>query len=229
MNKNSDKNHNEDYNKKKRVTISVLSALALCLAACLVWYMGTMGRTELPVMEREIPETEVSAAVPEIEGDGIRESENGPESGNETEPRLETEEPETLEAEPGENGVNELENGTEAEESPVEESSGGEVPAVPETPSERTDGNPQTPEEALPPSEPPTGTESSVAVENPDESGNCQPEHTPPQENQPQGGDVNPNGAVYVPGFGYIEYSGPNEQEDSYTDGDWEKQIGTMQ
>ena len=59
--------------------------------------------------------------------------------------------------------------------------------------------------------------------------GSCQPEHTKPQENQPQGGDTNPAGAVYVPGFGYIENSGPNEQGTSHTDGDWNKQIGTMQ
>ena len=52
---------------------------------------------------------------------------------------------------------------------------------------------------------------------------------TQPQEDQPQGGDTNPAGAVYVPGFGYIESSGPNEQGTSHTDGDWDRQIGTMQ
>ena len=202
---------NKNYNKKKRITISILSLFAMCLAACLIWYIGTMGNEELPVVEPEVPETEVLVTVPEIENEGT------------AEPKKE-EEPQGT----GETAEMETEVKTETGELPTEESS-EEVPMVPDTQPARSDGNPRTPEEAVPPSEPPADAESSAAVENPDESGNCQPEHTPPQENQPQGGDTNPEGAVYVPGFGYIENSGPNEQEKSYTDGDWDKQIGTMQ
>ena len=98
-----------------------------------------------------------------------------------------------------------------------------------ETQPVRTDGKPQSPKDAVPPAAPPAETDGSAAVENPDGDGSCQPEHTKPQENQPQGGDTNPEGAVYVPGFGYIENSGSNEQGTSHTDGDWNKQIGTMQ
>ncbi len=202
---------NKNYNKKKRITISILSLFAMCLAACLIWYIGTMGKEELPVAEPEVPETEVLVTVPEIENEGTAKSEK-------------EEEPQGT----GETEETETEVKTETGELPTEESS-EEVPMVPDTQPAHSDGNPRTPEEALPPSEPPVDAESSAAVENPDESGNCQPEHTPPQENQPQGGDTNPERAVYVPGFGYIENSGPNEQENSYTDGDWDKQIGTMQ
>jgi len=37
-----------------------------------------------------------------------------------------------------------------------------------------------------------------------------------------------PNNAVYVPGFGWIESSGPNDVQESGSDGDWDKQIGNM-
>ncbi len=196
---------NKNYNKKKHITIITLSVLAVCLAVILFWYVGTMETMQEP-------ETEVLENVPEIDVDSSIELEK-------EEPKPEIKEAETEESE----------TKAETEESPVEESSSEEVPIVSETPPTRSDGNPQTPEEALPPTDPPVDTESSAAVENPDENGNCQPEHIPPQESQPQGGDINPEGAVYVPGFGYIENSGPNEQENSYTDGDWDKQIGTMQ
>lgn len=38
-----------------------------------------------------------------------------------------------------------------------------------------------------------------------------QPEHT-----SPQGGDVSPEGAVYVPGFGYIEIADPTSRNFEY-------------
>lgn len=50
--------------------------------------------------------------------------------------------------------------------------------------------------------------DSTVPVENPDANGACQPEHTEPAAEQPQGGDTNSSDAVYVPGFGYVEPSG---------------------
>ncbi len=184
---------NKNYKNKKRVTIIILSVLAVCLAAGLVWYVGTMGKAELPLVEPEVPGTETTVTVPEIDTTGTMEPEKEPKS--------------------------EPEQGRE----PAAETGQTETQPV------RTDGKPQSPKDAVPPAAPPAETESTAAVENPDGDGSCQPEHTKPQENQPQGGDTNPAGAVYVPGFGYIESSGPNEQGTSHTDGDWNKQIGTMQ
>ncbi len=208
---------NKNYKNKKRVAIIILSVLAVCLAAGLVWHMGTMGMAELPMVEPEVPETETTVTVPEIDTTGIMEPERETESESEQgrEPAAETGQTETL---------------PETEEPSTEETSGEETVTVSaEAQPVRTDGNPQSPKDAVPPAAPPAEADSAAAVENPDGDGNCQPEHTQPQENQPQGGDTNPAGAVYVPGFGYIESSGPNEQGTSHTDGDWDKQIGTMQ
>lgn len=49
-----------------------------------------------------------------------------------------------------------------------------------------------------------------------------------PKEDAPQGGETNNKGQTYVPGFGWIEDSGPNVESKSDSDGDWDKQIGTM-
>lgn len=208
---------NKNYKNKKRVTIIILSVLAVCLFAGLVWYVGTMGKATLPLVEPEAPGTETTVTVPEIDTTGTVEPEKEPESEPEQgrEPAAETGQTETQ---------------PETEEPSTEETSGEGTATVPaETQPVRTDGKPQSPKDAVPPAAPPAETESTAAVENPDGDGSCQPEHTKPQENQPQGGDTNPAGAVYVPGFGYIENSGPNEQGTSHTDGDWNKQIGTMQ
>lgn len=187
---------NKNYKNKKRIAIIILSILAVCLAVGLVWYVGTMGKAELPLVEPEVPETETTV----IDTTGTIEPEREPEAEAE-ETQMETEE---------------LITG---------ETSGEETATVPaETQPVRTDGKPQSLKDAVPPTAPPAETESTAAVESPDGDGNCQPEHT-----QPQGGDTDPAGAVYVPGFGYIESSGPNRQETSRADGDWDKQIGTMQ
>ena len=208
---------NKNYKNKKRVTIIILSVLAVCLFADLIWYVGTMGKAELPLVEPEAPGTETTVTVLEIDATGTVEPEKEPESGPEQgrEPAAETGQTETQ---------------PETEEPSTEETSGEGTATVPaETQPVRTDGKPQSPKDAVPPTAPPAETDGTAAVENPDGDGSCQPEHTKPQENQPQGGDTNPAGAVYVPGFGYIESSGPNEQGTSHTDGDWNKQIGTMQ
>ena len=208
---------NKNYKNKKRVTIIILSVLAVCLFAGLVWYVGTMGKAELPLVEPEAMEPETTVTVPEIDTTETMEPEKEPESGPEQgrEPAAETGQTETQ---------------PETEEPSTEETSGEGTATVPaETQPVRTDGKPQSPKDAVPPTAPPAETDGTAAVENPDGDGSCQPEHTKPQDNQPQGGDTNPAGAVYVPGFGYIESSGPNEQGTSHTDGDWNKQIGTMQ
>lgn len=45
---------------------------------------------------------------------------------------------------------------------------------------------------------------------------------------EPKAGEQNNSGEVYVPGFGWVEDSGDNKGEQSISDGDWDKQVGTM-
>ena len=67
---------------------------------------------------------------------------------------------------------------------------------------------PKSPSETTQPTEAPMETDK-APVENPDTSGTCQPEHTTQSDtNQPQSGDKNSSGAIYVPGFGWVEDSG---------------------
>ena len=201
----------EKYNKKKYVVISILSFLAVGLAMCLTWYMGTLGKMELPAVKPEILDTEPTISVPEIDIGGIMDTEK--ESGS------------TQVAEG--TGLFGAEDG-ETEETVAEISIVEETITLPETLPFHSEESSEMPKGAEPPSGPPSDAENTAEVENPDRDGVCHPEHTSPQEKQPQGGDTNPAGAVYVPGFGYIESSGSNEQGISHTDGDWNKQIGTM-
>lgn len=178
-----------EYHKKKRITIITLSALAVCLAVGLFWYMGTLGKTQPPAAQTESqPEPEPSVTVPEIK----------PESATQPSPSV----PETA-SEP------ETTSEPEPESSSAAGTVTGDVQAKP------SKGKPKSPAEATPPAEPPKETaESSAPVENPDESGQCQPEHTPqPEPNQPQGGETRSDGAVYVPGFGWVPYEGENTTE----------------
>lgn len=177
-----------EYNKKKRIAIITLSALAVCLAGGLFWYMGTLGNTQPPVVQAESQtEPEQTVTVPEIKPESTQEpSTTAPETTPEPET---TSQPETESSSPA---------GTVT----------GDVQAKP------SEGKPKSPAEATPPAEPPKDTaESSVPVENPDAGGQCQPEHTPePEPDQPQGGETRSDGAVYVPGFGWIEDSGEENQ-----------------
>lgn len=177
-----------EYNKKKRITIIALSAVAVCLAGGLFWYMGTLGNTQPPVSQTESqPVTEPTVTVPEIKPERTEESS--------------TAAPETTTA--PENAA-----GTEPESSAQTGTVTGDVQPKP------SEGKPKTPAEATPPAEPPKDEAvSSAPVENPDAGGQCQPEHTPQQEaDQPQGGETRSDGAVYVPGFGWVEDSGEENQ-----------------
>jgi len=67
--------------------------------------------------------------------------------------------------------------------------------------SKTSDDKPKTPAEATPPATPPAETEGSTS------STTVQPETSTPQS-----GDTNSSGAIYVPGFGWVENSGENSQ-----------------
>ena len=47
-------------------------------------------------------------------------------------------------------------------------------------------------------------------------------------KNEPKAGDQNSSGKVYFPGFGWVEKGEPNQGSKSESDGDWDKQVGTM-
>lgn len=83
-----------------------------------------------------------------------------------------------------------------------------------------TEPKPQVPEEATPPAREPEPQE----VE-PDHEEDVQPTAKP---EEPQGGTTNDQGQVYVPGFGYVE-TGEVVVEPAHSNGDWDKQVGTMQ
>lgn len=200
-----------EYNKKKRIAIVALSAAVVCLAGGLYWYAGTMGNVQTPTALAESrPEPETSIVAPEIKPEGTKEPATAATETTAADETEETKEPATSAA---------LELETNASPTAVMEQAAPKPSA----------GKPKTPEEATPPAEPPK-EDSGIPAENPDENGQFQPEHKPqPETGQPQGVETNAAGEVYVPGFGYVKDSGPNVQEDSYTDGDWNKQIGTMQ
>lgn len=89
-------------------------------------------------------------------------------------------------------------------ETPSEPSQETAAPAVTETPaqSKPSDGKPKSPTEATPPSDPPAET-------NPGSGKN--PNSTQEQK-QPQGGEKRSDGAIYVPGFGWVEDSGEENE-----------------
>ncbi|MCI9438495.1 MAG: hypothetical protein HFH85_15295 [Lachnospiraceae bacterium] len=205
---------NKNYKNKKCAAIIILSVLAVCLAVGLVWYVGRMGKAEFPLEEPEVAKPETAVTVQEADEGATM----GPKAGPGQEPKQET----------GQGAVQEETHSGVAE--PLEgENCGEDGAGLAETEPAGADESRQLPEDAASAEEPPAEADSNAVVEGSDMGGNCQPEQAPPQESQPQGGDANPAGAVYVPGFGYIESSGPNRQETSRAEGDWDKQIGTMQ
>lgn len=73
------------------------------------------------------------------------------------------------------------------------------LPATNETQdqvSKPSDGKPKSPSEAVPPSSPPP----------------ADAPKTEPKQEQPQGGEKRSDGAIYVPGFGWVEDSGEENE-----------------
>ena len=102
----------------------------------------------------------------------------------------------------------------ETSENPVEPSQGTALPADSGTQgqeqSKPSDGKPKSPAEATPPPKLPTENSNN-------QSG----------QSQPQGGEKRTDGAVYVPGFGWVEYEGENSQGMAPNAGTGE-QVGNM-
>lgn len=208
-----------DYNKKKRIAIVILSVLAVCLAACLFWYMGTLGNTEPPVTQAESQtEPETTVAVPETRPEDTAEPmTSAPEMTLEAETASE---PETM---PEPETTPEPETMPEPESASTAGTVTGDVQAKPSA------GKPKTPEQATPPAEPPRETsESSVPVENPDAGGQCQPEHLPqPETGEPKCGEKK-DGQIYVPGFGWVEDHGGGSEVHEAPNAGTGKPVGEM-
>lgn len=88
-----------------------------------------------------------------------------------------------------------------------------------------------SPDEATPPPNPPVDDKNTAPVENPDGDGNCRPEqwevekeessskgestknNEPSKKDDSSKGEPPSEGAIYVPGFGWIEYEGENSYD----------------
>lgn len=106
-------------------------------------------------------------------------------------------------------------------EQTVEPSGGGSEAMVPEG-TEETDREPL--KETAKANQIQDGTK-------PQEVGPAHEGEAPPsaEPQPPAGGTSNGQGQVYVPGFGYVDGNGSVTLEQAHSDGDWDKQVGTMQ
>ncbi|RFZ77813.1 hypothetical protein DS742_16295 [Lacrimispora amygdalina] len=90
-----------------------------------------------------------------------------------------------------------------------------EQPASTETQgqvSKPSDGKPKSPSEAVPPSSPPPANSPK----------------TEPKQEQPQGGEKRSDGAIYVPGFGWIEDSGEENETKTAPNAGTGEPVGDM-
>lgn len=179
----------KQYNKKKQITIIILTVLVLCLTGGLLWYMGAVKKQrEVPAMQDVGQEPENEVVVPEIDQE---------ETGME---ETETDSTEEL---PEQNETEAVKEKTEEQKEESEETAG-------ETDVQQEDsgGRTKSPSEAVPPSDPPANPEEPVAVQNPDENGVCQPDPVPqPETGAPANGEKR-DGKIYIDGFGWIEDQG---------------------
>lgn len=194
----------KNYNLKKKAVIITLSLLAVCLAGGLFYYINTTGKQPQEIAMENISPTQPEVAVPEIET-SAEDTQSSDEDISVVIPSLEA-----------------------TEETPYEESEAVVESSAHETKTQEkqkpSDGKPKSPEQATPPAEPPTASETVPLIEETEDKTQSPTEPIP----QPENNTGSPN-AVYVPGFGYVEPSGAVEGSTSHTDGDWNKQIGEMQ
>lgn len=191
----------EKMNRKKLITAG-LAVLIVCLIMAVFYSARPEAGMENVATEATTELVMETIAVPEITMAETTAEAETEETMKETETAVE----ETLEA--------------TAEDS--------ESPVMPETrpvkttkASVKTEPKPQVPEEATQPAREPEPQE----VEPNHEEGE-QPTARPEEL---QGGTTNDQGQVYVPGFGYVETGGGVTEMPAHSDGDWNKQIGTMQ
>lgn len=190
----------EMMNRRKLITAG-LAVLVVCLIIAVYNLSRPDAGIEKTTALEEITELVMeSVTVPEITV-----AETTTEA--ETEETTEETEVQTVEAD-----MKKHESPVETETHPVKDT----TEAVKET-----EPKPQVPEEATPPAREPEPQE----VE-PGHEEDVQPTAKP---EEPQGGSTNDQGQVYVPGFGYVETGGGVTEIPAHSDGDWNKQVGTMQ
>ena len=195
----------KEYDKKKKLLIFILTAVAVCLAGGLCFYLVKIGTPKEPEKEPVKQTTEqMEVTVPEI--DMTKETEALEETKSEA-----------------------AESSGQGTEQP--ESSGSETVDI-HTGSEQggdDSGKSQTKEDAQPPAEKPE-VKDTDATENPEQPPQYEPEVTKPEQKpeEPAGGSTNDSGQVFVPGYGYVDQPGAPQGESAGSDGDWNKQIGDM-
>jgi outer membrane biosynthesis protein TonB len=188
-----------EYNKTKRAIIGTLGVAVILLAVGLWWYMDRIDQVAPPDNPDTTVVEQTEVVVPAI----IKPEVKVPEENEPPITPLETASPEA----------------------------------------EATPTPPQTPEEAQEPTAKPVVADPE-AITNPDSppeyENEAEAEPSPPTapetpiEEQPApapetpGGTVNEEGKIFVPGFGYVDPPGAPVVEYVTSDGDWDKQIGTM-
>ena len=195
----------KEYDKKKKLVIFILTAVAVCLAGGLCFYLVKIGTPKEPEKESVQQVTEqMEVTVPEI--DITKESEALEETKSEAAESSgqETEQPESSESETVDIHAGSEQGGDDSEKS-------------------------HTKENAQPPAEKPE-VKDTDAAENPEQPPQYDPEVKEPEQKpeEPAGGSTNDGGQVYVPGFGYVDQPDAPQGESAGSDGDWNKQIGDM-
>jgi len=181
----------KNYNKKKIITISVLAVVAVFLAGGLWLYIDSMGKSEPAAVISDDPTQEPDGSeAPEIK---VPLS-----SGQDTQ---------AGETKGDGSGTTASPNAGNATSTTGSGASGQ---------SKTSDDKPKTPAEATPPHTPEHVVEDEHEITSTDDP-NVPPSSTPtpakPETDTPKSGDTNSNGAIYVPGFGWVEDSGDNVQE----------------
>ncbi|KFN12379.1 hypothetical protein P4H94_26890 [Paenibacillus macerans] len=84
-----------------------------------------------------------------------------------------------------------------------------------------------TPKPTKPPKSKPQTTDKPQSPVSPSKNDDQETKPSKPKE-EPKVGEQNSSGKVYFPGFGWVEKGEPNQGSKSESDGDWDKQVGTM-
>ena len=195
----------KEYDKKKKLLIFILTAVAVCLAGGLCFYLVKIGTPKEPEKEPVKQTTEqMEVTVPEI--DMTKETEALEETKSEA-----------------------AESSGQGTEQP--ESSGSETVDI-HTGSEQggDDSGESLPMEAAQPRGEKPAVKHTEAAENTAQPAEYEPEVTKPEQKpeEPAGGSTNDSGQVFVPGYGYVDQPGAPQGESAGSDGDWNKQIGDM-
>lgn len=186
----------------RKILITGLTTAVICLATGLFYYAGDRERHAEPSTEETVETVKETVTVP-----GIR----AVETTAQTQTVSQTEQ--TVEPSGGGSEAAVPEGTEETDSEPVRETA--------KTKQIQDGTKPQLPEQAAEPMREPE----------PQEVGPAHEGETPPsaEPQPPAGGTSNGQGQVYVPGFGYVDGNGSVTSEQAHSDGDWDKQVGTMQ